>query len=135
MSSSIRTKTSADTEQAQLKLKLERYRSNHNPQKSILKSGESAAAVLSAPQNASGTRIFSNENAHPALAITPKFTAPDSSTSKLRSRPTEPNAVAAEGHLHTILQKVLTAANSLANTGKIQEVIHTLHSRREPPPD
>ncbi len=118
MSSFIRSKTSADLEQEQLKLKLEQYRGSNKPQKSILKPSGSIT-VASARKDGNSNSI---ENTHPVLPITPKFKASDSITLKSRSRPKEPSAVAAESHLQAILQKVLTDANSLANIGSIQEV-------------
>jgi hypothetical protein len=121
MSSSIRNKTSADFEQEQLKLKLEQYRCSNKPSKSILKPGGSGAAVIT-PASKRSLHTGCNENAHPVLPITPKFKATEMSTSKSRSRPTEPSAVAAESHLQAILKKILTDANSLANINRIQEV-------------
>ncbi len=123
MNSFIRTKTSANLEQEQLKLKLEQYRGSNKPQKSSLKPSGSIAA---APAIKDGN-LHLNENTHPVLPITPKFRASDSNALKSRSRPKEPSAVAAECHLQAILQKVLTDANSLANIGKIQEVIWNDH--------
>jgi hypothetical protein len=127
MISSIRNKTSADSEQEQLKLKLEQYRCSNKPPKSILKPSGSGAAART-PASKSSLRTGSSENAHPVLPITPKFKATEMSTSKSRSRPTEPSAVAAESHLQAIMKRILTDVNSLANTNKIQEVMENVCS-------
>ena len=126
MNTSVRTKKQATAalEEEQLKHKLELYRSASKPQKSILKPSGNLPIALSAGRKGSltGPDVY----ALPDPPITPKFTASHSTTaSKSRGRPAEPCAVAAESHTHLqiILQKLMTVANSLANTGKIQEVI------------
>jgi hypothetical protein len=103
------------------------YRCSNKPPKSILKPGGSGAAVRT-PASKSSLHTGCNENTHPVLPIAPKFKASEMSTSKSRSRPTEPSAVAAESHLQAILKKILTDANSLANINKIQEVIRNVCS-------
>ena len=123
MNSSVQKQTAAALHEEELKQKLELFRSASKPQKSILKpSGNMPVAPAVSKKD-----IFTRPDGKALLAqpITPKFKAPHSTALKSCGRCTQPSTVAAESrcHLETILQKVLTTANSLANTGNILEVM------------
>jgi hypothetical protein len=113
MSSSIRSKKMADTDEEELKLKLERYRSGIKPNKSILKqSGNTPNEV-----NAFKKDICIKSDGHPPSFRTSQLNIMHSCTTIAK-----PSVSAADHHLHILLQKIMTDVNSLVNTNKIEEV-------------
>jgi len=123
MNSSVQQQTAAVLHEEELKQKLELFRSASKPQKSILKPSGNMPVAPAASKKDNFTRP--DGKALLAQPITPKFKAPHSTALKSCGRCTQPSTVAAESrsHLETILQKVLTTANSLANTGNLLEVM------------